>query len=236
MDNQLKIVCDTIDTFNNLIYQAILLIDITNGDVLYSKGSDKLIITKHKGTEAANIPDINNVFAPESQQTFTRKVLTSFYALFSTMPEDDQQKCSLIYDSECAKGRRHLALTHKLSSLMIAGHKNIFMDVVCYASRTSYTSPIAILDSKKMYQYDIKNNLWTERKAYAITAVEQNIIRMALLGYSSKQMAKAANVSTDTIRSEKKLLYDKLHVRNLPEAIAFVSNYRIFCPLDMDKM
>ena len=57
-------------------------------------------------------------------------------------------------------------------------------------------------------------------ESLSLTAREEEILLLLTRGYSNKEIADRINLSTETVRSHLKHIYEKMHVRSRAEAVA----------------
>jgi DNA-binding NarL/FixJ family response regulator len=66
-----------------------------------------------------------------------------------------------------------------------------------------------------------------EAKDFSLSNREQEILRYLVKGLSYKQIAAAAEISTETVHSHIKKIYEKLHVHSMSGAVAKALKYKI---------
>jgi DNA-binding NarL/FixJ family response regulator len=76
----------------------------------------------------------------------------------------------------------------------------------------------------KMHEYSREMKRWVPQPQIVLSEKEKTIIRYATQNLSSTEIGKRFNVSAETVRSQKKNLFKKLHVNSMTEAIIFVTS------------
>lgn len=98
---------------------------------------------------------------------------------------------------------------------------------MCIVSLSSQKTPGHIMmetGNKMIYEYSLKLRKWIPQRKIVLTDREKALIRFSAQGYSVSEIAEKFSVSSETIKTQKKVLYKKLNVCTMTEAVSFVVN------------
>jgi DNA-binding CsgD family transcriptional regulator len=68
---------------------------------------------------------------------------------------------------------------------------------------------------------------WKDVDEIRLTDVEKEVLKYSAQGYTMNEIADRMFKSVDTIKSCKRLLFARLKVKNIAEALSYASNYRL---------
>ena len=74
--------------------------------------------------------------------------------------------------------------------------------------------------------YDLKSKCWIKSDTIKMSQTELEVIALAAEGKTTTEIAESLNKATDTIKSIKKKIFDKLNVSNIAEAVACIMSYK----------
>lgn len=75
-----------------------------------------------------------------------------------------------------------------------------------------------------LYQYDFEKHDWIAKQIIELTEREKAILTLAAQGNKEWEIAKALNRSHDSIKTSKRILFRKLGVHKMSEAITYSLN------------
>ena len=78
----------------------------------------------------------------------------------------------------------------------------------------------------KADMYDLKSKCWIKSDTIKMSQTELEVIALAAEGKTTTEIAESLNKATDTIKSIKKKIFDKLNVSNIAEAVACIMSYK----------
>ncbi|GHT66017.1 hypothetical protein AGMMS50239_26810 [Bacteroidia bacterium] len=114
-------------------------------------------------------------------------------------------KISLIFINDCAR----MAVCHLSGSVI---HKSGNLGI--------YSK-----DKKKYSSYSFEKHQWQEKKLINLTNREKEILKLAKQGKSNKEISDILCVSEKTIWNTETMLYRKLGVHSMLEAVIFATNH-----------
>lgn len=75
-----------------------------------------------------------------------------------------------------------------------------------------------------LYEYSLSSRKWKQKKVVSLTEREKAVIRYSVQGFSSKEIGDILLTSEETVRKQKNMLFRKLGVNSIIEAVHFVLN------------
>ncbi|GHT10495.1 hypothetical protein FACS189426_10790 [Bacteroidia bacterium] len=82
-------------------------------------------------------------------------------------------------------------------------------------------------NNKKYSSYSFAKCQWQEKKIIELTNREKEILKLARQGKSNKEIADILHITEKTIRNFETILYPKLNVHSVYEAIIYATNHRM---------
>ncbi|MDY2805177.1 MAG: LuxR C-terminal-related transcriptional regulator, partial [Prevotella sp.] len=137
---------------------------------------------------------------------------------------------SISYDFHVMKGDRVTMIHHDLTYLVTTRKGRIWL-ALCTMSPSSSMTPGNIIMRKEgcrtIHEYNLETHEWIERKLPKINATEKTILTRLMQGYTMEEISNNEGVSFNTLKASKRLLFQKLNVNNISQAIAYCLNYKL---------
>lgn len=81
---------------------------------------------------------------------------------------------------------------------------------------------------EKEITWNRKTRCWEEIQRPQLSEKEKEIVRLSIQGFTEKEMSDKLLLSESAIKKRKKILFQKLRVKNMSEAIIYCTNKRLF--------
>lgn len=75
--------------------------------------------------------------------------------------------------------------------------------------------------------FTLENGLWNIQELPKLSDVEKKIIILSSRGYTISELSTILMKSTDTIKSYRRSLFEKLNAKNIVQAISIAQNYQL---------
>lgn len=147
------------------------------------------------------------------------------FNFFKDIPDDECIDYVVSYDFRYGK----LMVNQHYSPLVVKDGSVILASCVVSLS-SSKTSGNIVLDSprsKYTYDYSLRQKRWIRKDKIHLTDKEKDILRLSVQGFNSVQIADVFNTTETTVKTQKRNLYDKLHVHTIAEAIRLAVNSKL---------
>lgn len=80
---------------------------------------------------------------------------------------------------------------------------------------------------RTVHEYDLEAHEWIERKLPKINATEKTILTRLMQGFTMEEISKNEGISLNTLKASKRLLFQKLNVSNISQAITYCCNHKL---------
>jgi len=122
-----------------------------------------------------------------------------------------------------------IMLSHKVFPLVVNGQANL---AVCCVSSSTAGKPGNLFayyrnQSGVRYCYSFENKLWEQAPVVQLRQLEWEILCLSKQGISDKELSDITGISYQTLRNTKNIIYKKLNVHSMIQAILFSSNHKI---------
>jgi DNA-binding NarL/FixJ family response regulator len=102
---------------------------------------------------------------------------------------------------------------------------------VCYVSISNHDKPgnieIRKIGQSSFWRYDMDLDRWITVEGVKLSIGEKEVLLLSAQGMTVDEVAKQVNRSKDSIKSRRKSIFEKLEVKSISEALAFVRNYKL---------
>ena len=102
---------------------------------------------------------------------------------------------------------------------------------LCVVSLSSHDVSGNVLLSKtgedSFWELDVARGVWNKIEKSTLTERELQTVRLHAQGLTISQIADKMCIAIDTVKFHRRKLFDKLNVRNMGEALAYVKNNKL---------
>lgn len=152
------------------------------------------------------------------------------FDFFNRTPLEDRKNYSISYDFNLQKGKEKILINHKLTPIFITSEGKIWK-ALCVVSLSSNTTSGNILLSKtgedSFWELDLNTGRWNKMDKSKLSDRELQIVRLHAQGLTISQIADRTFIAVDTVKFHRRKLFEKLHVKNMAEALAYVKNNKL---------
>ena len=152
------------------------------------------------------------------------------FDFFNTIPLPDRKNYSISYDFNLHTGTDTILINHKLTPIFITSEGKIWK-ALCVVSLSSHDVSGNVLLSKtgedSFWELDVARGVWNKIEKSTLTERELHTVRLHAQGLTISQIADKMCIAIDTVKFHRRKLFDKLNVRNMGEALAYVKNNKL---------
>lgn len=152
------------------------------------------------------------------------------FDFFNRTPLEDRKDYSISYDFSLQTGKEKILINHKLTPIFITSEGKIWK-ALCVVSLSSNTTSGNILLSKtgedSFWELDLNTGRWNKMDKSKLSDRELQIVRLHAQGLTISQIADRTFIAVDTVKFHRRKLFEKLHVKNMAEALAYVKNNKL---------
>lgn len=229
--DSIKPFIDTINAVSRITYQSLYVIDYFKKNFLYVSGNP-LFLCGHSQKE---VNDMGFMFyltyvIPE-EQSMLLELNQKGFNFFENIPVNERIHYSISYDFHLkSEGQSTILINHKLTPVRLDSSGHIWL-AICIVSLSSHKEAghieIRKENSSFYWEYSLKSHRWEKKECIALTEKEKEILFLSAGGYTMKEIGEILCLSTDSIKSYKRKIFEKLGVNNITEAVSYASNSQL---------
>lgn len=170
-------------------------------------------------------------YAPYEDQKMLVELNKSGFDFFENIPVNQRDGYSISYDFRLQNGEREQMIHHTLTHLVTTKKGRVWI-ALCTMSPSSAQKPGNIImrkeGSRTVHEYDLASREWIERKLpKPLNPIERLILTMSMQGYTMEEISTVKQISINTLKSSKRILFNKLNVSSISQAITYCMNYKL---------
>ena len=227
---KLEPVLQTIEAFTRNTNKVVYVVDYLKKNFLYSSDNIEELcgITKEEMVEMGYL--FHFQYVPRAEQQMLLELNKAGFEFYDNLPKNEREGYSISYDFHVMKGDKVTMIHHDLTYLVTTRKGRIWL-ALCTMSPSSSMTPGNIIMRKEgcrtIHEYNLETHEWIERKLPKINATEKTILTRLMQGYTMEEISNNEGISLNTLKASKRLLFQKLNVNNISQAIAYCLNYKL---------
>ncbi len=197
-----------IDAMANATYQSIYVIDYFKREFLHV-ASNPLFLGGHTAEQM-------------------KKMGYRFY--IEHVPENEQAMLLEINSAGFKKfndGENRFLINHKMTPFAYADDGRLWL-AMCVVSLSSHSEAGHIELRKKgastYWEYSLEQHCWLTRETLTLRPQEKQVLILSAQGLTVAQIADKMNRSVDTIKTYKRVMFERLGTRSITEALTLATN------------
>ena len=225
-----ELILAVVRAFERCTYQCGFIIDHFKKGFLYvSKNIDRLC-----GCEAEIVKDLGFRFyaeyVPKEDIKMLEEINIAGFEFFGGLPVGERKNYAISCNFHVKRDNGRRLVNHKLIPLILSEDGRIWLSLCSISLAAGNELGNAIV--KKcgddiFYKYSLKNHEWVRRKEIVLTDREREILTLSTQGYTMTDIADYICKSVDTIKAEKRRIFQKMNVKNIAEALTYAQNHRL---------
>ena len=169
-------------------------------------------------------------YVPEKEQQMLLEIKKKGFELFNEIPFVERLDYTISYDFHIIHGRKLRLVNHHLTPMVLTKDGRIWL-ALCTISMSARSAPGHIImkksGSKSYYEYSLDEHKWLKKDGITLSEIEREVLILSAQGYTMNDIADKLCKSVDTIKAYKKVLFSKLGVKNIVEALSYATNYKL---------
>lgn len=157
-----------------------------------------------------------------------RNLMFQFY---KNLPTDERVKYTMNFDVHVlGADNRKVLINCKISPIQFTDCGSIWRAVSNLSlslSKSSGNIHISSKDSELVWSYDLEQEVWKKVPKKILSPKEVDIFRFYLQGLTIPEISEKIFLSIDTVKWHRRKLFEKLKVRNINEALAYVMTHNL---------
>ena len=217
--------------FARSTYKGICVIDFSRNDFLYVSDSMVSIFGEDKDKILEYGCDIYSMKLPTEELKTFLEINTNGFKFLNNIPTNEITEYTISYDIHIIKGGKKQLFHHCLTPMLLTEDGKTWLALCTFSpSAGKKIGHVRVQKSgdSLFYEYDLLKHRWEEKITTQITDKEREILLLSMQGYTMNEISTRLCKSIDTIKLYKRMLFTKLDVKNITEAISHALNYRLF--------
>lgn len=169
-------------------------------------------------------------YVPEAEQSLLLNINRVGFAFYQKIPCEERTVWYISYDFHILNNGHPILINHKLTPLALSSDGRIWL-ALCVVSASPHTEAGNIEmhrnGSSEYFAYNRLSRRWEKKKIPTLTEGEKSVLTLSIQGYTMAEIADRICLSPDTIKKYRQRIFEKLSVRNISEAIAAATNYKL---------
>jgi DNA-binding CsgD family transcriptional regulator len=226
--SQLNLVIKAAKAFASSVHQGIYVFDCLEKQFLYT--SDNMSHLCGQSIEKLHKSSRYLGHIPEEERDILLEICERGKELFSKIPASERLQYTLSYDLHLGNEKKIRLMHHKLTPILLTDQGEI--RVVACTMMLSSQEECGHIKMKKIgenrcYEYSLEKHKWEKNVNIELTDIERELLSLSVQGYTVNGIAEKMYRSVDSIKSYKKVLFAKLEVKNIAEAISYAANNQL---------
>lgn len=223
---------EMLECMSRLTYQSIYVIDYWKKNFLYVSDNPLFLCGRTRDEVLAKGYDFYFEVCEQSELAALVEINEAAFRFYNRLPVADRTAYSISYNfhiRDSVSGKSRL-IHHKLSPMRLTPQGEMWL-VLCSVSLASDGSElqarIVCENSPKVWDYSFEGRRWKEGEEDVLTDMEKAIISYSNRGMTIGEIADRLCKAVDTVKGYRKVLFQKLDVTNISEAIACAKSRRM---------
>lgn len=229
--DNIQIYIDSARAFARSFYQPVFIVDFHRKDLFYLSGNLQYLCGI-KGEDMDSRK--NNLYfnaVPENEWEMLKEIIRKAFELFHTFPPEERQDMILSYYFHLENEGRRRLIHHKVTPLKLSPDGKVWLAACTFSMSSRKEAGYPVMrkcNETDYFFYSLDKHVWYHREGMSLTTMERDVLMLSSQGYTMKEIADRLCRSEDSIKSYKRVLFSKLGVRNITEAVFAAINYDLF--------
>ena len=167
---------------------------------------------------------------PEEIRTL-QEINEAGFRFHYSQPMEKRLDFTIEHDFHIRTSDRHVHLIHhKLSPVLLSPAGDIWL-ALCIVSLSPTKTPGNVLITDKTnadrFIYSFASHHWKKQPEILLTDRERDILQLSVKGLSNMEISEELFIDPNTVKFHKKKLFEKLHAKNITEAVGIAANLRL---------
>lgn len=169
-------------------------------------------------------------YVPKDELEMLLEINRAGFAFHHDVPHENREGWYICYDFHVLNNGHPILINHKLTSLAMTSDGRVWLGL-CVVSASTHTTAGHIQmhsdSSAEYFEYNLNTRRWDRKKMPSLTAGEKAMLVLSMQGFTIIETADKMCLSVDTIKKYRRQIFDKLEVKNMPEAIVAAANSKL---------
>lgn len=159
-----------------------------------------------------------------------RKMNEMWLAFCENIPTGEIKQYTLVCDFHLDFYGKPILVNHKYTPVLLSKGGKIGKAMCIVSLASSHGAGNILIErqgSTTVWEYNETEEVWKASEKVYLTSRETEILMYASQGISVNEIAEKMCVVPDTVKFHRKKLFEKLEVRNISQAIAVATSYKL---------
>jgi DNA-binding CsgD family transcriptional regulator len=227
---EIDILINTFEAISRTTYQSLYVIDYFRKNFLYVSNNPLFLC----GYTAAEVKDMGYMFyiknIPAEEQDMLTRINKAGFDFFDKIPVDERINYTISYNFHLLNGKKRTLINHKLTPILLTESGKVWL-AACVVSLSSRNTvghvEIRKANQTAFWKYSLESHRWKEDAGVTLNDRERDILSLSAQGYTMDEIAERLFMAIDTVKFQKRKIFEKLEVKNIVEALSFASNHKL---------
>lgn len=218
------------EAFSRSTYQSVYIIDYFKQNFLYVSPNPMFLC----GLSPEEMMRLGYQFylryVPDEEQALLLDINRAGFTFYNKISIDERTEWYISYDFHILNGGHPILVNHKLTPLSLTSDGRIWL-ALCVVSASPHTTEGNIemhrAGTSEYFAYSLASRRWEKKVMPTLTSGEKSVLTLSIQGYTMAEIADRIFLSPDTVKKYRQRIFEKLSVRNISEAIAAATNYKL---------
>ena len=220
-----------LDAFSRTTYVSIYVIDYFRKNFLYVSENPLFLC----GMPAGKVRDMGYDFylerVTDADLPLLLEINRAGFLFSESVPPVNRLEYTLGYDFHMKQpSGKAMLVHHEITPLHLTRDGRIWL-ALCSVSLSSQTKAGNIEISRQgcnsRWRYHPENKKWVKYAGVELKDYEKEVLRLSAQGCTMNEISEQIHKSVDAIKGYKRLLFEKLNVGNITEALGFAIHHRL---------
>ena len=218
---------ESAEAFGRNMFRPIFIVDMYKKDFLYVSNNFSYLFGEDDPEHPVSrgekyIPS----FAREDIGTL-KTIFQSAYDLFLSFPVAERKELIFSFSFHHHRNGKKKVVHQSVTPLALTDDGDLWL-VLCTTSYSSKKEPgdyvMKVHNDREYMQYSLEKDRWYHKEGLLLSTEEKEILLLSSQGYTMKEIAPIFGKSVDAIKLYKRVLFSKLGVRSITEAVMAAIN------------
>lgn len=213
---------ESAEAFSRNMFCPIFIADLFKKNLLYVSSNfsyllDDRLTDHYLSNGQQDLPS----FAQEDIEML-KTIFDSAYDMYLSFSIEERKQLVLSFYFHHHKNGKKIMVHQSLTPLALTEDGDLWL-VLCTTSLSSQKKPghcvMKLHNDNEYLQFNIEKGRWYYKEGLMLTYEEKEILILSSQGYTMKEIAAIFGKSIDTIKLYKRVLFSKLQVKSITEAV-----------------
>lgn len=229
--NDISTYIESAEAFSRNMFRPVMIIDLFKKNYLYVSHNFSHLLGNMGSLDDSleNGQQIIPSFAREDEHTLSI-IFNKAYDLFLASPIAERKDLVFSFSFHTLNNGKKTIVHQCLTPLSLTDDGDLWL-VLCTTSFSSRKTPGSFImkshNEQEYEEYNIEKDRWYHKEGLVLSLMEKDILLLSSQGYTMKEIASILFKSEDTIKMYKRVMFSKLCVRSITEAVFTAINLNL---------